>query len=104
MGHRLPIQPADEERGQTTSRTDPHCRYPALSAQYASWGTGAYDFDNDGRADLFVAHGGLIHLIPQEHSVFRNLGNFKFEDVIRGAGAILREEERGARGCFRRLR
>jgi hypothetical protein len=57
-----------------------------LAAQYVSWGTGVYDFDNDGRDDIFVAHGGLIHLIPQEHSVFRNVGDWKFEDVSRDAG------------------
>jgi hypothetical protein len=57
-----------------------------LAAQYVSWGTGVYDFDNDGRDDIFVAHGGLIHMIPQEHSVFRNVGDWKFEDVSRDAG------------------
>jgi hypothetical protein len=59
-----------------------------LAAQYVSWGTGVYDFDNDGRDDIFVAHGGLIHLVPQEHSIFRGLGNFKFEDVSTTAGAF----------------
>src|ERR1035441_6666684 len=42
------------------------------AAQYTSWGTGAYDFDNSGLRDIFITHGGLIHLIPQEHSVFRS--------------------------------
>jgi len=57
-----------------------------LAAQYVSWGTGVQDFDNDGYDDIFIAHGGLINMIPQEHSVFRNLGGLKFEDVSRGAG------------------
>jgi len=57
-----------------------------LAAQYVSWGTGAQDFDNDGRDDIFIAHGGLIHMIPQEHSVFRNVGDWKFEDVSLSAG------------------
>ncbi len=57
-----------------------------LAAQYVSWGTGAYDFDNDGRDDIFIVHGGLIHMIPMEHSIFRNVGDWKFEDVSRGAG------------------
>jgi hypothetical protein len=57
-----------------------------LAAQYVSWGTTAQDFDNDGLPDLFVVHGGLIHLVPQEHSVFRNLGKWKFEDVSSTAG------------------
>ena len=75
-----------------------------LAAQYTSWGTGAYDFDNSGLRDIFIAHGGLIHLIPQEHSVFKNLGGGKFEDVSTGAGPDLRDQERGPRRVLRRLR
>lgn len=57
-----------------------------LAAQYVSWGTGVYDFDNDGIFDIFITHGGLIHMVPQEHTVFRGLGDWKFEDVSRSAG------------------
>jgi hypothetical protein len=57
-----------------------------LAAQYVSWGTGVHDFDNDGFDDIFIAHGGLIHMVPQEHSVFRNLGGMNFEDVSRRSG------------------
>jgi hypothetical protein len=57
-----------------------------LAAQYVSWGTGAYDFDNDGRDDIFIVHGGLIQMVPQEHSVFRNAGDWKFEDASPAAG------------------
>ena len=53
------------------------------NAQYVSWGTGVYDFDNDGLLDILIFHGGLIHLIPQEHTLFRGLGNGKFADVSR---------------------
>jgi hypothetical protein len=56
------------------------------AAQYVSWGTGVQDFDNDGWLDIFVVHGGLIHMIPQEHSVFRNARDGKFEDVSATAG------------------
>ena len=48
------------------------------TAQYASWGSGVYDFDNDGWLDIMIFHGGLIHLVPQEQSLFRGLGNGKF--------------------------
>ncbi|MGA8110789.1 MAG: VCBS repeat-containing protein, partial [Acidobacteriaceae bacterium] len=51
------------------------------NAQYVSWGTGVYDFDNDGLLDIMVFHGGLIHMIPMEHSVFRGIGGGRFEDV-----------------------
>ena len=70
------------------------------NAQYASWGTGIYDFDNDGQLDILVFHGGLVHLIPEEHTLFRGLGSGKFQDVSREAGPVLsvRTTARGA--CF----
>ena len=71
-----------------------------LTAQYASWGSGAYDFDNDGWRDLFIFHGGLIHLVPQEHSLFRNLGNGKFQDVSAAAGAFVETKSVGRGACF----
>jgi hypothetical protein len=69
-----------------------------LAAQYVSWGTGVHDFDNDGRPDIFIVHGGLIHLIPQEHSLFRNVGKGKFEDVSLTAGSFfgVKSDGRGA--------
>jgi len=71
-----------------------------LTAQYTSWGTGAYDFDNDGWRDIFISHGGLIHLVPQEHSLFRNLGNGKFEDVSTTGGAFFQTKSVGRGACF----
>ena len=70
------------------------------NAQYVSWGTGVYDFDNDGQLDILIFHGGLIHLIPQEHTLFRGTGNGHFADVSRDAGPVLsvRTTARGA--CF----
>src|ERR1035437_2693346 len=70
------------------------------NAQYVSLGTGGYDFDNDGLLDILIFHGGLIHLIPQEHTLFRGLGDGKFADVSRDAGPVLsvRTTARGA--CF----
>jgi hypothetical protein len=70
------------------------------NAQYVSWGTGVYDFDDDGQPDILIFHGGLIHLIPQEHTLFRGLGNGKFEDISEQAGSVLsvRTVARGA--CF----
>ncbi len=70
------------------------------NAQYVSWGSGVYDFDNDGQLDILVFHGGLIQMIPQEHTVFRGLGNGQFQDVSEQAGKVLnvRTVARGA--CF----
>ena len=70
------------------------------TAQYVSWGTGAFDFDNDGRTDLMIFHGGLIHMIPQEHSVFRNIGGGKFQDVSEQAGNVIASRTVGRGACF----
>ena len=70
------------------------------NAQYVSWGTGVYDFDNDGFLDILIFHGGLIHLIPQEHTLFRGLGGGKFADVSREAGPVLSERTTARGACF----
>jgi len=70
------------------------------NAQYVSWGTGVYDFDNDGLLDILIFHGGLIHLYPQEHTLFRGLGNGKFADVSRDAGPVLSERTTARGACF----
>ncbi len=63
----------------------------------SGWGNGIYDFDNDGWKDLFVARGHVLAnpekilswSRAQPNSVFRNLGNGKFEDVSATAGPDL---------------
>ncbi len=70
------------------------------NAQYVSWGTGVYDFDNDGLLDILIFHGGLIHLIPQEHTLFKGLGGGRFADVSREAGPVLSERTVARGACF----
>jgi hypothetical protein len=70
------------------------------NAQYVSWGTGVYDFDNDGLLDILIFHGGLIHLIPQEHTLFRGLGEGRFADTSREAGKVLSERTVARGACF----
>lgn len=60
------------------------------SWQFLGWGTGFFDFDNDGWNDLFVSNG---HIYPQvddyqigthfrqRNLVFHNLGTGRFEEV-----------------------
>lgn len=66
-----------------------------LSNRMTGWGNGVFDFDNDGWKDLFVARANVmdnIHeAIPSEtyeepNSVFRNMGNGKFELANATAG------------------
>ncbi len=64
------------------------------TSRITAWGTGAYDFDNDGLKDLFTANGAILdNSMEVEHrpyalpnSMFRNLGNFTFKDVSAAAG------------------
>jgi hypothetical protein len=77
-----------------------------LSRQLTAWGTGAFDFDNDGNKDIFVAGGAILDnemevlhrpaLLPDK--VFRNEGGLKFTDASATAGgAPMRPEmHRGA--------
>jgi len=71
-----------------------------ITAQYVSWGTGIYDFDNDGLLDILTFHGGLIHLVPEEHSVYRGLGNAKFADVSKQAGTVFDVKSVARGACF----
>jgi enediyne biosynthesis protein E4 len=61
----------------------------------SGFGPALYDFDNDGWKDLFVARANVMDNIqqaipaqayPEPNSVFRNLGNGKFQDVSSSAG------------------
>ncbi len=70
------------------------------NAQYVSWGSGVYDFDNDGNLDILIFHGGLIHMIPQEHTLFRGLGHGKFQDVSLAAGPALSHRTVARGACF----
>jgi enediyne biosynthesis protein E4 len=72
----------------------------AASGQYVSWGSGIFDFDNDGFLDILIFHGGLIHMVPQEHSLLRGLGSGKFDDVSRQAGSVLDTKTVGRGACF----
>jgi hypothetical protein len=55
-------------------------------AQYVSWGQNLLDFDNDGDLDLFVANGGLHHLVGWEDLLLRNDGSGRFEDASADGG------------------
>lgn len=65
-----------------------------VTRRLTGWGLGFYDFDNDGFKDLFTANShfpaldrylGSAAALP--NSVFRNLGNGRFQDVSQTAGS-----------------
>ncbi len=65
------------------------------TSRLTAWGTGAYDFDNDGFKDLFTANAAILdnsmevehRPFPLPNSVFRNTPSFRFVDVSSTAGA-----------------
>jgi hypothetical protein len=65
-----------------------------FSRDMSGWSSGAADFDNDGWKDLFVARGNVLDNVEQlsnrpyaePNSIFRNLGNGKFENATESAG------------------
>jgi enediyne biosynthesis protein E4 len=65
-----------------------------LTSRLTAWGTGAFDFDNDGYKDLFTANAAILdNSLEVEHrpylianSLFRNRGNLTFEDLSSKAG------------------
>lgn len=66
----------------------------ALTSRSTAWGTGVFDFDNDGHKDLFTANSDILdNAMELAHRpfalpdrVFRNKGNLTFEDVSSSAG------------------
>jgi len=75
-----------------------------LSGRLTAWGTGIFDFDNDGRKDLFAAGAAILDNAPEvEHKpfalpdkIFRNVGHFTFEDAGGGGDLAVPMPHRGA--------
>jgi hypothetical protein len=70
------------------------------TVQMSGWGNGIVDFDNDTWKDLFVARSNVLDNVseakdgrtyPEPNSIFRNLGNGKFEDVSAAAGMAFQQ-------------
>jgi hypothetical protein len=75
--------------------------------KHLGFGVNFLDFDNDGWADIFIANGHVysqianrkLHLTYREpKTLYRNLGNGRFEDVSASAGSAITAES-VARGC-----
>ncbi len=72
----------------------------------SGWGTGAYDFDDDGHKDLFCANSHVSenidfyghHRYRQPNAIFRGIGDGRFRDVTADAGAAM-QRARAHRGC-----
>ena len=79
-----------------------------LSVPYTGWGTGWFDFDNDGWLDLLSVNGTIVAVNDAAHSfpyhqrkvLFRNLRDGQFEDVTEQAGAVFKLSESGRGAAF----
>ncbi|MEZ5352083.1 MAG: ASPIC/UnbV domain-containing protein [Bryobacteraceae bacterium] len=75
-------------------------RIGAATIAHSGWSTGIYDFDLDGRKDIFAANGDVqdntevysSRQSKQPNQLLRNLGDGTFEDIRVGAPA----QHRGA--------
>jgi len=78
----------------------------ALTSRSTAWGVGVFDFDNDGKKDLFTANADILdnsmelahRPFPLPNRVFHNKGNLSFADLSSKAGASFQvpEPHRGA--------
>jgi len=67
----------------------------AMTNRITAWGTGIFDFDNDGNKDIFVAGSAILDNsmevnhkpYPLPNGLYRNLGNMVFKDVSTQVGA-----------------
>jgi hypothetical protein len=72
----------------------------------SGWGTGAFDFDNDGSKDIFIANSNVSENIDQyshyryrmANTVFKGAANGRFSDVSSEAGAAM-QPTRAHRGA-----
>jgi hypothetical protein len=78
-----------------------------INTKYLGFGAGFLDFDNDGWKDILLANGHVYPVISgkdlhvtyeQRKILYRNLGNGRFRDVSRSAGAGI-TTPRVSRGC-----
>src|SRR5450432_1611943 len=78
-----------------------------INTKYLGFGVGFFDFDNDGRKDIFIVNGHVYPQIAarklhvaykQPRLLYRNLGNGRFEDISANVGAAITKPAVG-RGC-----
>ena len=78
-----------------------------VNRKYVGFGVDFFDFDNDGRPDIFIANGHVysqlssrkLHISYRQPKIlYRNLGNGRFEDLSATAGPAIAAANLG-RGC-----
>lgn len=79
------------------------------NTRYVGWGTGFFDFNNDGWKDLFLVNGHVFPEVDALHIdihykdraiLYQNLVNGKFQDVSEHAGPALLEKHSSRGAAF----
>ena len=70
------------------------------TAQFVSWSSCFFDYDNDGDQDIFMTNGALKHLYGQEDQLFENDGSGNFKDISGKLGSYFFEEHVGRGACL----
>jgi len=94
-------------RGGTFSDAGYTSRLGLLTRAYSGWGIGLIDLDNDGLKDIFTSNSHVSDRVEsfeateykQHNSVFRNVGDARFEDASPDAGEGFLQAVRAHRGC-----
>ena len=70
------------------------------AAQFVGWSSSFFDYDNDGREDIYKTNGALKHLYGQESQIFENQGDGKFKDISLQLGSYFQQEKVGRGACI----
>ena len=79
------------------------------NTRYVGWGTGFFDFNNNGWKDLLLVNGHVFPEVDSLHTdihyrdraiLYQNLKNGKFEDISRDAGPALQEKHSSRGAAF----
>ncbi|MCD6339494.1 MAG: CRTAC1 family protein [Verrucomicrobia bacterium] len=76
------------------------CQLARMCGQYAGWGGGLIDYDNDGWLDVFIANGNPHHLYTEEDLLARNEHNGTFRDVSKLSGDYFYTKHVGRGAAF----
>lgn len=80
-----------------------------VNTRYVGWGTGFFDFNNDGKPDILLVNG---HVFPEvdklktdisykDHAIlYQNMGGGRFLDITANAGAALTEKHSSRGAAF----
>jgi len=73
---------------------------PSVAGQFVGWGGFIFDYDNDGKRDIFVANGGAHHLYGHQDLLFRNNGDGTFTDVSLESGQYFHTKRTGRGAAY----